>query len=468
MFERRYSALIIASVVTVASFVAATAYTQNRLARLDALSSTMERNAVPSIEYLSRTAVRLTRLNRLLDETAARSAQRTAAIAAARSEANAIDDEVTRYLRLPPLAGEQSLWTALRGDVDRALVLTRGTLDDFERGVSPSNDSAARMAVGDALDEAARSVLATLDFDVRQSESMARDVRNVRATTLRMIIQLDAVATVIAFFAVIVAYRASRRHDQLVREHSSVLADRVAELDRFAGRVAHDVLSPLETVTMGLALLDRTADAQGHTYVERSQRAVQRVRQLVEGLLLFARSGARPDLTSTCSVGAVVRSVIADCSLTAAEEHIEIVSDISGTMQVRCTVGVLTSIIQNLVRNAVKYMGAQPVRRIVVRARRAGDVVRLEVEDTGPGIALELQPSIFEPFVRGPAHNVTGTGLGLATVKRLVEGHAGAVGLRSKPGSGSLFWVELPLAPEDAADQISADHQKRTPVSARR
>jgi signal transduction histidine kinase len=99
------------------------------------------------------------------------------------------------------------------------------------------------------------------------------------------------------------------------------------------------------------------------------------------------------------------------------------------------------------VRNAIKYMGARPTRKIVVRASPAGHFARLEVEDTGPGIPAEIKATLFEPFVRGPHEDVNGTGLGLATVKRLVESHGGRVGVESTLGAGTLFWVELPLLP---------------------
>ena len=78
-------------------------------------------------------------------------------------------------------------------------------------------------------------------------------------------------------------------------------------------------------------------------------------------------------------------------------------------------------------------------------------VARLEVEDTGPGIPPEAQQTIFEPFVRVSPAKAAGTGLGLATVKRLVEAHGGRLGVQSKPDAGSLFWVELPLVSGDPA-----------------
>src|SRR4051812_34269430 len=129
-FERHHAAWIVASLITVASFIGATAYTQNRLARLDALSSTIETNAVPSIEHLSRTAMRLTRLNQLMDDVAASGSRRAVAVRAARQEVEAVNSDVSQYLRLPTLPGEQDSWTELRANVNRAVRLVDLTIDD--------------------------------------------------------------------------------------------------------------------------------------------------------------------------------------------------------------------------------------------------------------------------------------------------------------------------------------------------
>jgi signal transduction histidine kinase len=451
--ERHHSALIVASAVTVASFIGATAYTQSRLAQLDLLSATLETNAIPSVEYLSRAAVRLTRLNDLVDEARAPRTQKAVAMETARSEVDAVSADLNRYLTLPPLPGEQALWRDLRRDVGRALPLVRSTLIDASgTALVLQADGSNASAVHGALDAANAAVLATLEFDVRQSQTIARELRAVRAGTLRAIVGLDAVATGIAFVGLFVAYRASRHHDQLVRDHSALLADRVTELDRFAGRIAHDVLSPLGTVAAGLGLLERTCDERGKTYIARSRDAVQRVRELVDALLTFARAGARPDPSAHCDLETVFTRVLADCTDAAAGSGIVLTIAPAPQVEVPCAIGVLTSVVENLVRNAIKYMGSSPVRHLTVRSLvRDPCTARIEVEDTGPGIPPELQLKIFEPFFRGPDYGAGGTGLGLATVKRLTESHGGTVGVHSSIGRGSLFWVELPIRPSASA-----------------
>jgi signal transduction histidine kinase len=449
-FERHHSAWIAASLVTVVSFIGATVYTQNRLASLDALSSTIELNAVPSIEYLSRAAVRLTRLNQLMDDLTASGPRRAGVVTAAREEVAALTQDLDRYVQLPTLTGEQELWTGLQAHVNRAVQMVGTRLNDAQPPHPPTVNGTDQ--VDEAIDAAVGSVLTTLRYDVTQSEAIAREVRRVRADTLAMIIELDALATLIAAGAVVFALRATRRHERLVGEHSALLSARVNELDRFAGRVAHDVLSPLGTIGMGLSLLEGSSDERARTYIERSRRALLRVQQLVDALLTFARAGARPDPAANCSMDAVLAGLVADEAEATTENGIQLVLEAPQPIYVPCAPGVVTSIAQNLVRNAIKYMGARPTRRITVRASTIGQVARLEVEDTGPGIPPDIQATLFEPFVRGRHDQVPGSGLGLATVKRLVESHHGRVGFKSTVGVGTLFWVELPVLPAVPVD----------------
>jgi signal transduction histidine kinase len=378
--DRRHSAWIIASsMITVASFISATAYTQNRLSRLDAFASTIETNAVPSIEYLSRAAQRLTRLGQLMDDLAAEqpsTAEQAATERSAREQVQGLEQDVGNYARLPPLPGERVHWAALRADVVRAAALVRASIERVAQGGRPSS-AADHDAVDDALDATVRSVVATLDYDVGQAKAIARDVRHARRSALQRIVALDAVATCIALLGLLVAYRASRRHDELLRAHNVLLASRVSELDRFAGRVAHDLLSPLGTISLGLGLLAMRRDDQNQA-IERSQRALQRARHLVQGLLEFARAAGHPDASADCSLDAVLPEIVGDCAHSAAEAGVAFVVDAEPALCVRCSPGVMTSIVQNLVQNAIKYMGARPVKRVTVRARRA-DAVRNDI-----------------------------------------------------------------------------------------
>ncbi len=113
---------------------------------------------------------------------------------------------------------------------------------------------------------------------------------------------------------------------------------------------------------------------------------------------------------------------------------------------VACTPGVVGSIMTNLMRNAAKYMSDSALKRITVRVASQGPMVRVEVEDTGPGVPEGMEALIFEPYVRAEGVTQAGLGLGLATVKRLCTAYGGDVGVRSTPGKGAVFWFTLPKA----------------------
>src|SRR5262249_39770280 len=108
---------------------------------------------------------------------------------------------------------------------------------------------------------------------------------------------------------------------------------------------------------------------------------------------------------------------------------------------VRADSQAVEQVLTNLIENAVKYcpMGSS----IIVRARHAAGLARVEVVDTGPGIEQRHQSRLFERFYRvdgGRSRDMGGTGLGLSIVKHLVEAMSGDVGVESTPGRGSLFW----------------------------
>jgi signal transduction histidine kinase len=455
-FTSYRSALISASLITVASFVGATAYTQSRLERLDALSSTIESNAGPSLEYLGRAAIRLRRVEQLLRDLRSGN-HRKDETGTARRELLALDKDVSDYLSLTPLPGERELWNVLRANVHQATGVAQSMLDAEESG----DDVKASLLLGGVeatFDRAGQAMRRTLEFDANQVQTLAREVRAVRRNTLTTIVVLDALASAIAVSAALIAYRAAREHDRLLQQHNSLLSTRITELDRFAGRMAHDVLSPLDTIAITMGLVARHADSSAKQYIDRAHSALQRVRQLVEGLLAFARSGAKPGADEGCSLSEVLGPVTADAAHVAQEKGITLVVEPYPQMNVACSAAVLTSILQNLVCNAIKYMGEQKTRRVSVRAKRLNGRLGLEIEDSGPGIPEDLHSTIFEPFTRGRHQLNEGVGLGLATVKRLTDAHGGTVVLRSKVGVGTIFCVELPLA--KASEDSASDSER--------
>src|SRR4051812_44917107 len=132
--KRHQSALIFASVLTVGSFVGATAYTEHRLLRLDALTSTIETNAAPSIEYLGTAGTRVERLRALMVDAIDRPESGSRALEGARAELVALEKDIDQYLQLRPLPGELELWNAMRRELAQAAVAGRAVILAAEAG----------------------------------------------------------------------------------------------------------------------------------------------------------------------------------------------------------------------------------------------------------------------------------------------------------------------------------------------
>jgi signal transduction histidine kinase len=220
-------------------------------------------------------------------------------------------------------------------------------------------------------------------------------------------------------------------------------------LEAFVYTIAHDLRAPLRAMQAFATLLLNdyapALDSTAQNYAQRIVQSSERMDKLVIDLLAYGRT-ARTQLTLVpVPVEAAWRSAIAQYeeTITRRNARVEATSQLPSVIAHDVT---LSQVLANLLSNALKFSrpGEQPVVRI--RADINGTVTRLWVEDNGIGIAPEHHERIFRIFERlnGPAY--TGTGIGLSIVRKGVERMNGRVGLRSAPGEGTSFWIELPKA----------------------
>jgi signal transduction histidine kinase len=438
--------------VVVFGFAASTAAAAIRTRAIASDVDLVTGSAMPSVEDLSAVRSRLHRLDEKLEQhvRAAESAT-TPPNDRLGEDRRDLDDALARYLALPIFDGEDPL----RRLVHEEEVAVDRSIDDTLSALGKSDWTAARASLGEAkrVSRRADDALAGLvAFNAAQGERLGRHAAATRRRAFRMAFVLDGLVGLAAMFATLLA-ALSLRHSVRVLEtatgaaehRASILQQRSSELELFAGRVAHDIQSPLMAVGIGLQMSKGrlAADVAGIATIERATSSLMRVQRLVAGLLEFALAGARPGENARASLREGIDGVLADLEAEAEAARIRLVSEDFEDLDVACSAGVLASLVGNLVHNAIKYMGDSSRRYVTVRARDAGNLVRVEVEDGGPGIPAAMLDLIFEPFVRIGVSSAPGAGLGLATVKKLALAHAGSVGCESNPGSGSLFWFEL-------------------------
>ena len=218
----------------------------------------------------------------------------------------------------------------------------------------------------------------------------------------------------------------------------------------FVANVSHELKTPLTAVN-GYAetLLDDTIPAeQRQRFVETIRDNALRMQRIVDDLLDLSRieSGVwRPKVTEV-EIASVVRSVFAAVDAHATAHAVDLSADI-GADAARLVVDPMAfrQVVANLVENAVQYTRTGTV---TLHTSIEGDCLRLEVTDTGVGIAPEHLPRIFERFYRvdaGRSREQGGTGLGLAIVRHLVEAHGGQVEAVSRLGAGTTILARFPL-----------------------
>ncbi|HAH06431.1 MAG TPA: hypothetical protein DCM05_07880 [Elusimicrobia bacterium] len=241
----------------------------------------------------------------------------------------------------------------------------------------------------------------------------------------------------------------------LSREVGALLCEmrRLEEVRRdFVANVSHELRTPLASVkayaeTLREGALDDAANRL--EFVGEIERSADRMTRLVDDLLVLSEieSGKRAPALETVSLMRVASEVAASLKPLAERKRIGLRLDpFQGVPDVRADRGQLKQVLTNLVDNAIKYTGEDGTVRI--QAAVSEGRVSLSVTDTGPGIAAEHLPRIFERFYRvdkARSRELGGTGLGLAIVKHLVEAHGGSVCVESEPGKGSAFRVFLPL-----------------------
>jgi signal transduction histidine kinase/CheY-like chemotaxis protein len=239
----------------------------------------------------------------------------------------------------------------------------------------------------------------------------------------------------------------------------------------FLSRMSHELRTPLNAILgfgqlLDLELADDPRDAERGANVQQILNAGEHLLGLIDDVLELSRidSGGLSLSLERCAPGA---AIVASLSLVrgAADERGIRINDRAADRalpDIKTDLARLRQILVNLLSNAVKYnrdggtvtLDAEPVH---------GNMLRISIGDTGPGIPLNKQADLFKPFDRlgAEASGIEGTGIGLTISRRLVEVLGGRLGFESAPGQGSTFWVDLPLAtahddtPETAAGPAS-------------
>lgn len=241
-----------------------------------------------------------------------------------------------------------------------------------------------------------------------------------------------------------------RKRAELERERLiSELGAKNAELERFTYTVSHDLKAPLVTINGFIGYIERDGLAGNfesfRNDLARIRQAVKKMQTLLNDLLELSRIGRMMNEPVEAEFSAIVRDALSmlDGPISARKVQIEFHDEGHKVIGDRTR---LLEVVQNLVENAIKFMGNQPNPGIKIGSfRDEHEKPVFFVQDNGIGIEPQYQDRIFGLFNKLDP-STEGSGIGLALVKRIIEFHDGAIWLDSQPGKGTTFFFTLPVS----------------------
>jgi signal transduction histidine kinase len=335
-------------------------------------------------------------------------------------------------------------------DARQAAVDPRGLAARFEKELLP---------LGRDLD-------ASLTRFVEHKERLMRDhydrAKDARAHLAQ---RLYGLLAVLVLASVAVAWRFLRRLSRAFQREQEALGaatKAIAARDELMGIVAHDLRNPLGAITMKAALMRTGANSgRARQQAESIENVALRMEYLIKTMLdvttleagRFTVNVARCPISdllrdATDMFGALAASKQVRFEQTAKEPGLVLLVDRERVLQ----------LLSNLIGNALKF--TPPGRHVTLSVERQGAMARFGVLDTGPGIAAENLPRVFERFWRETAAK-KGTGLGLFIAKGIVDAHGGRIWVESELGYGTRFFFTLPIAHAAAEEVASAQTEAR-------
>jgi signal transduction histidine kinase len=292
--------------------------------------------------------------------------------------------------------------------------------------------------------------LATLGRIVDHN-GMVQLVKAERLHTLHGVLEASTLFALcaVSLSLLLVWRRQEARARQCAAEVEEKLRGAIRDLDNFAGRLAHDLRSPLQPILFDSQCIERApVPATVRLQAERIERAARRLGRMVEAVLQFTRASAIGGVErehAHAHVNSAIEAVMPELDEIAQVRGGHVAADLGPDVTLACADEVVQSLVWNLVDNAIKYgfkEGTPP--HVTVRTRVENSLGVIEVEDRGPGVPPELRERVFQPLFRGHTGG-EGMGLGLSIVDRVVTTLGGRVEVSAGREDGALFRILVPI-----------------------
>jgi signal transduction histidine kinase len=332
----------------------------------------------------------------------------------------------------------QGLWSRFEAGKAAALAYSRKLEDDR-----------AHAAMVDVLDEyhELQQTLAELHLiNQKDTDEAVAEIAAVQNRTRRVAWVLRTVVLTTIVLLGLWGRRRIASYERRILEDARILEQRNHDLDAFAGRVAHDLKNALAPMAIMPEMLRRSQrePARVLEIANRAERSLGRGVGILDALLAFSRASSKVHGEEAAPLEPVLKNVLEELAPQIARLDVSVEVGPIPAVLLRCDPGLLHVVLANLFGNAIKFLDGRQERLVRISAHEQDETCHIEVEDTGPGIPEEAREQIFEPFYRVAGTRAAGSGIGLATVRRIIESRGGQVTIDSALDRGSRFRVWLP------------------------
>ncbi len=243
--------------------------------------------------------------------------------------------------------------------------------------------------------------------------------------------------------------RLNQSLERRVASRTRKLAAANAELEAFSYSVSHDLRAPLRGIDgFSEILLKQYAerlDERGRDYLQRIRRASQRMGELIDDLLRLSKLSDSTVKTEPVNLSGVANSILAELQLCSPERKVS--TEVQDPVEASCDPRLLRIALENLLGNAWKFTATKQHAIIRFGAKQQDGEQIIYVKDNGAGFDMKYAHKLFGAFQRlHDASEFEGTGIGLTTVRRVINLHGGRVWAEGKPHAGATFYFSLPSA----------------------
>ncbi|TBR10482.1 MAG: HAMP domain-containing histidine kinase [Candidatus Nitrosotenuis sp.] len=296
------------------------------------------------------------------------------------------------------------------------------------------------------FEDSKNSILLKVDALINSERDELRDIQDSSVSNSTSSVYMITILSGVTLFSIIIfSIVFSRKFTKTIEEkirlerqlgesNAKLKNEKLAAIGEIASRMAHDLKNPLNVIKTCLALLKispQNSDEKNSECLQRIEKSADNMQHQIEDVMNFVRT--KPLQLDWHPVSEMIKSAIS--GVNKPESVIIEVKNPDETLKIQCDAQKIEVLLSNLITNALQAMDDQG--KVTITVKEQEEFVSVEVQDTGPGIPNEIMDKIFEPLF---TTKQTGTGLGLASVKNIVEQHGGTISVRNNP---TTFEVRL-------------------------